>query len=645
MMSTLDTMRTAHPTVQAGSTESTSAPGATSLRSTLQNAAITIPQLLRMRAELHGDKLALREKDFGIWNRYTWNHYYETARSVALGLLSLGLKPGDRVAIAGEDTPEWFYADLGTQMIGAVAVGIYPTNPWVELQYIVRHSGARVVITGDQEQTDKVLDAIANNDGLPALEAIVCVDMKGLRHYGQSQLMSFEKLSERGKRYALEHPEANDRLDRLIARASPDDVCILVYTSGTTGPPKGAMLTHRNLIYASYIYAEAVDIADKPFESVCYLPLCHVAERCYSEVMQLVLGGTVSFAESIDTVALNIREIAPTFFVGVPRIYEKLQQNFLFRLGESGKLRQRFAKACFALGRKLSDRRQNGSDTWLDQIAYGLLYIFLFRNIQRHLGLARSRHRLCAGASISPETLRFFDIIGRPVSQGYGLTESGGVAFIQTDSHHRLGGCGLPLVHTDWKLDNDGEILLKNPGVFKGYFLDDKASTATLEPGGWLRTGDIVEIMDNGEITVVDRKKAIIITAGGKNIAPSEIENALKDSEFIKEAIVVGEARKYLGAIIQVDFDNVGRWARDKALPYTNYKSLSQLPEVHDLVERIVGETNKRFARVENIRRFAILEKELDHDDGELTATQKVRRAMIEKKFARELAIIYQAEV
>jgi long-chain acyl-CoA synthetase len=645
MMSTLDTMRTAHQTVPAGSARSTSANDTTSLRSTLQNAAITIPQLLRMRAELHGDRLALREKDFGIWNRYSWNHYYETARSVALGLLSLGLKPGDRVAIAGEDTPEWFYADLGTQMIGAIAVGIYPTNPWVELQYIVRHSGARVIISGDQEQTDKVLDAIANNDGLPALEAIVCVDMKGLRHYGQSQLMSFEKLCELGKRYALEHPDANGRLDRLIARASPDDVCILVYTSGTTGPPKGAMLTHRNLIYASYIYAEAVGMSDKPFESVCYLPLCHVAERCYSEVMQLVLGGTVSFAESIDTVALNIREIAPTFFVGVPRIYEKLQQNFLFRLGESGPLRQRFAKACFALGRKLSDRRQNGSETSLDQVAYALLYIFLFRNIQRHLGLARSRHRLCAGASISPETLRFFDIIGRPVSQGYGLTESGGVAFIQTASHHRLGGCGLPLVHTDWKLDNDGEILLKNPGVFKGYFLDDKASTATLEPGGWLRTGDIVEIMDNGEITVVDRKKAIIITAGGKNIAPSEIENALKDSEFIKEAIVVGEARKYLGAIIQVDFDNVGRWARDKALPYTNYKSLSQLPEVHDLVERIVGETNKRFARVENIRRFAILEKELDHDDGELTATQKVRRAMIEKKFARELAIIYQAEV
>ena len=319
------------------------------LHRALRDAAITIPQLLRQRAEHYGDRLALREKEHGIWKRYSWRHYYETARLVALGLMSLGIKPGDRVAIAGEDTPEWFYADLGIQMIGAVAVGIYPTNPWVELQYIVRHCGARVVVTGDQEQTDKVLDAMAD-DGLPSLDAIVCIDMKGLRHYRQKQLMSFEALCELGKNYALAQPDANATLDRLIEQASPDEVCILVYTSGTTGPPKGAMLTHRNLVYAAFAYAEAVDMADKPFESVCYLPLCHVAERCYSEVMQLVLGGTVNFAESIDTVAANIREIAPTFFVGVPRIYEKLQQHFLFKLGESGRLRQNFASVCFSAG-------------------------------------------------------------------------------------------------------------------------------------------------------------------------------------------------------------------------------------------------------------------------------------------------------
>ncbi|MBR1119957.1 AMP-binding protein [Bradyrhizobium lablabi] len=642
-MSAIDTMRTAQPSVASPARAAQDA-GAASLRTALQNSSITIPQLLRQRAAMHGDRLALREKEYGIWNPHSWRHYYETARAVALGLMSLGIKPGDRVAIAGENTPEWFYADLGTQMIGAVAVGIYPTNPWPELQYIVRHSGSRVVITGDQEQTDKVFDAISHNEGLPALEAIVCIDMKGLRNYRQSQLMSFEKLCERGRAFARDNPDVEATLDRLISQGAPDDVCILVYTSGTTGPPKGAMLTHRNLVYAAWTYAEMVGISDKPFEAVSYLPLCHVAERCYGAVTQLVLGGTVSFAESIDTVALNIREIAPTFFVGVPRIYEKLQQGFLFRLGESGRLRQWFTRKCLAWGRTLSDRRQDGSGQWFDALAYALLYLAMFRNMQRHLGFAYSRHRLCAGASISPETLRFFDIIGRPVSQGYGLTESGGVAFIQIEGHHRIGGCGLPMPLTEWKLDTDGEILLKNPGVFKGYFLDEKASTASLEIGGWLRTGDIVEVLDNGEIAVIDRKKAIIITAGGKNIAPSEIENALKDSEFIKEAIVVGEAKKYLGAIVQVDYDNVGRWARDKALAYTNYKSLSQLPEVHELVERIVNETNKRFARVENIRRFAILEKELDHDDGELTATQKVRRALIEKKFARELAIIYPAE-
>ncbi|MCK1624241.1 AMP-binding protein [Bradyrhizobium sp. 160] len=643
-MSTLDSLRSTLIPLQANAARSAPTTDAATFHASLRDAAITIPQMLRQRAAMHGDARALREKDYGIWNPYSWRHYYETARAIALGLLSLGIKPGDRIAIAGENTPEWFYADLGAQMIGAVSVGIYPTNPWVELQYIVKHSGARVVVTGDQEQTDKVLEAMANNGGLPDLEAIVCTDMKGLRHYRQSTLMSFEALCQRGLAHMREHPDANAALDRMISQGAPDDVCILVYTSGTTGPPKGAMLTHRNLVYAAYTYAEAVGIADKPFEAVSYLPLCHVAERCYGMVMHLVLGGTVSFAESIDTVAINIREIAPTFFVGVPRIYEKLQQGFLFKLGESGKLRQGLTRACLAWGRKLSDRRQAGKESLFDRAGYGLLYLLMFRNLQRHLGFAYSRHRLCAGASISPETLRFFDIIGRPVSQGYGLTESGGVAFVQAMGHHRIGGCGLPLPQTEWKLDDDGEILLRNPGVFKGYFLDDKASTASLETGGWLRTGDIIEVLDNGEIAVVDRKKAIIITAGGKNIAPSEIENALKDSEFVKEAIVVGEAKKYLGAIIQVDYDNVGRWARDRALAYTNYKSLSQLPEVHDLVERIVNETNKRFARVENVRRFAILEKELDHDDGELTATQKVRRAMIEKKFARELAIIYPAE-
>ncbi|MGE3992436.1 AMP-dependent synthetase/ligase [Pseudorhodoplanes sp.] len=605
----------------------------------------TLPRLLRFWAEQKGEGLALREKEHGIWKRYSWNHYYRTAREVGLGLLSLGIEPGDRIAIASEDTPEWYYTDLGAQMIGAIVVGIYPTNPWPELQYIVRHSGARIVVTGDQEQTDKVFDAMNNEGGLPAVEVVACVDMKGLRHYSSSKLMSFEALCERGKEFAASNPHAESRLNELIETATADDVCILVYTSGTTGKPKGAMLSHRNLIYSVYGYAEAIGMVGKSYEAMCYLPLCHVAERCYSTVMQLTLGGVVNFAESIDTVALNIREIAPTYFIAVPRIWEKLQQNFMLKLKDSGVLRQRFTRFGLALGRRLSERREaaNGRLSVAERLQFEFLYWALFRNIQRYLGLNRTFHRLSGGASISPETLRFFDSLGLPISQGYGLTETSGCAFIQSAAYNRIGGCGKALRDTEWEFAVDDEILIRGPGLFKGYFLDKKATDASYNSQGWLLTGDIGGVLDNGELTIVDRKKAIIITSGGKNIAPSEIENALKDHEFVKEAIVVGDGRKFIGALIQIYYETVGRWASEKCLAYTNYKSLSQLPEVYELIGAVVRTTNERFARVEGVRRFVILDKELDHDDGELTATQKVRRAIIDSRFERELEQIYGA--
>ncbi|MFT4096782.1 MAG: AMP-binding protein [Rhodoblastus sp.] len=618
--------------------------GPESLAARRQACDIALPQLLRLRADAHPDALAIREKEHGVWKRFSWAQYYETARLVAFGLQSLGLTRGDRVAIASENTPEWYYADLGAEMLGAPVIGIYPTNPWPELQYIVRHCGARVVFTGDQEQTDKVLDAMANGEGLAAVDAIVCIDMKGMRNYADTRLMSFDALLARGRAWRGEHDGADAALDREIDAAKPDDVAIMVYTSGTTGPPKGAMLSHRNLVYAADRYAKATGLETPRFETICYLPLCHVAERCYSMVMQLVVGGVVNFAESIDTVAANVREIAPLAFVGVPRIYEKMQQNFMFRLSDSNWLQRRAADWSLKRGRILSDRRQRGETGVADRLEFGLHWLLLFRNMQKHLGLDRSRVRLCGGAAVSPETIRFFDIIGIPVAQGYGLTECGGVGFMQAGEAMRIGGAGLAIEGTEWKRLDDGEIVIRSPGVFKGYFLDDSASKATVDDDGWLHSGDIVEVLDNGEITVVDRKKAIIITAGGKNIAPSEIENSLKDTGLIKEAIVVGEGRKFLGALIQIDYDSVGRWARGKGLAYTNYKSLSQLPETVELIEGLVRETNGKFARVENIRKFVILDKELDHDDGELTATQKVRRSIINKKFQRELQTIYGAE-
>ncbi|MDO8704696.1 MAG: AMP-binding protein [Sulfuricaulis sp.] len=607
----------------------------------------TLPQLLRERAQLHGDQVALREKKHGIWQGTTWREYERSTRLVALGLLSLGLKAGDRIIVAAENVPEWFFSDLGAQMIGVQVVGIYPTNPWVELQYIARHCGAKVAICGDQEQTDKVIDAMSKGDGLPSLENVFCIDMKGLRRYEPGMPASFASLMEMGSAMLAQDSSAAQRLDAIIDQGKPDDTNVLIYTSGTTGAPKGAMLTHRNFIYSTRAYAETTGMIGKPFEVVCYLPLCHAAERCYAFVQHLVLGGTVAFAESIDTVALNIREIAPTFFLGVPRIWEKLQQGFNFRMKDSGLLQRQIYAWGMRRGRVLSDRRQerNGKRSFIESLEFGLLYVLLFRNMQRYMGLNRSHTRLCGGASVSPETLRFFDIIGLSAGQGYGLTESAGLAFAQkNDRPNVVGSCGPALPGTEWRMAEDGEIQLRSPGIFKGYLMDEAGSRDVLLPDGWLATGDIVERRDGDEIAVVDRKKAIIITSGGKNIAPSEIENALKDSPFVREAIVVGEGKKFLGGLIQIDFDTVGRWAGERDLPYTTYRSLTQLPDVQELMQQIVDDVNGRFARVENIRRFVILEKELDHDDGELTATQKVRRGLINKKFARELKIIYGEE-
>ncbi len=604
----------------------------------------TLPQLLKLQAEARGAQVALREKIHGIWQGRTWADYWRDARRCALGLWKLGLQRGDRIIIAAEDVPQWFYADLGAQMIGVQVVGIYPTNPWPEVQYIAGHCQAKLAVTGDQEQTDKVLDAMANGNGLPHLAHLFCIDMKGLRRYPEGRPHAFTHLMALGDALAAEDPDAQRWLDERIDELKPDDVNILVYTSGTTGPPKGAMLTHRNFVYGAYAYMAARQMTDKPFESVCYLPLCHVAERSYSTVQHLLSGGCVNFAESIDTVASNIREIAPTFFLGVPRIWEKLQQGFEFRMKDSGRVQQWLYRAGMKRGRALSDRRAvHGRLVALgDRLEFAFWYVLLFRNMQRHMGLNRTHTRMCGGASVSPETLRFFDIIGLPVGQGYGLTEAGGLAFVQVPGRPFIAGsCGPAMEGVEWKLGDDGEVFVRSPGVFQGYLHDEKGTKEILAADGWLATGDIVEVRGGDEIAVVDRKKAIIITSGGKNIAPSEIENALKDSPFVREAIVVGEGRKFLGGLIQIDFDSVGRWAAERDLPYTTFKSLTLLPEVVELIQGVVDEVNGKFARVENIRKFVLLEKELDHDDGELTATQKVRRGMINKKFARELEIIY----
>ncbi|KEJ93648.1 AMP-binding protein [Sulfitobacter pseudonitzschiae] len=601
----------------------------------------TLPQLLMHWAENIPDELAIREKDLGIWNRVTWAGYFERVRFFALGLHASGFGRGDRLAIASEDTPEWLYSDIAAQALGGMTVGVYPTNPWPELDYILRHSKSSVVVCGDQEQVDKVLDAEANNGAFPDLKLIVCVDMKGMRAYDRTRLRSFEEVVQAGRDHVSSHPEDVDFFGECIRETKPDDPAVVVYTSGTTGPPKGALLSHRNLLVASFPLISQFNLTRDRYSVVCYLPLCHVAERIFSTILSLMIGGQVNFAESIDTVQVNLREIAPKVFLGVPRIWEKLQYSASIRIQDARPLARRIYNWGLDLGQTHFRKIEAGGRlTPVERVKHFAAKILVFNPLKRFMGIDKVHCGFVGGASISPEVVRFFRVIGVPLYQVYGMTESAGLAFFQNADKAIVGASGVAAPGLQYRIADDGELEIKHPSVFLGY-LDNQKATEETVVDGWLQTGDVVEQLDNGEIAIVDRKKSIIITSGGKNITPSEIENALKDSIYIAEAIVVGEGRNFLGALLQIDYDTVGKWAQAQGMAYTTFSHLSSLEPVIDLVSKEVARVNDAFARVENIRKFVLLKKQLDHDDGEMTATQKVRRNVIEKKFETEMAEIY----
>ena len=611
----------------------------------------SFPARLHFWATQAPDRVAMREKNRGIWEPTTWRQYERRVQDFALGLQKLGFERGDRVAIASDDTPEWLISDLATEALGGVTVGVYPTNPSYELGYIVRHSECRYIVCGDQEQVDKVLALPADETGVPTIERIICVDMKGMRHATDPRIMSFADVCALGA--GPSEQEIDSWWKDLIARISPGDVNVIVYTSGTTGPPKGAQGTHRGALYTADAAVKKLGLNHENYSVLCYLPLCHLAERIFSIAMHLRTGGVVNFAESIDTVQHNIREIAPTVFLGVPRIWEKMQQLVLVKSQQSPRPLRWLLKFCFDRAYKRLDARALrrlpsgalGQMRPLEAAENFVEWLIMFWPVSRYLGIDRTLVRMCGAAPVSPETLKFFEILGLPVRQVYGLTESGGLTFMQDDEACLNGGVGVPLPGFSFKLAEDGEVLIKGPSVFAGYLKDPEATARTFDADGWLRSGDVGEFATEREIRIIDRKKEIIITSGGKNIAPSEIENALRESIYVKEAIIIGDGRKFLSALIVLDIDTVGNWAQERGLAYTNYRSLAVHPEVKGLIALDVERANQRFARVENIRKFEILEKELDHDDGELTATQKVKRAIVEKKFATEIARIYGKEL
>jgi long-chain acyl-CoA synthetase len=596
---------------------------------------LTLPILFQNRVKELGEAVALREKKKGLWRRISWNEYYSHVRNFCLGLKSFGLQKGDRVSILGDNCPEWLYADLATQCAGGISVGVYPTNSYVQVKYILDHSQSEFVIVKDQEQADKILMI---KDQLPFLEKMIVIDMKGLRKYDDPIITSFRGVEEIGKSI---HEKSPSLFQEMIEHTKSDDVAIIVYTSGTTGPPKGAMLSHKNItsVLDSFFKVLPISRADS---LVSVLPLCHVAERLFSLFIPMKSGSTINFAESIDTLQADMTEISPTIFLTVPRILEKIHSTVTIKMQDAHPVKRWAYYKFLPVGQRVAERKLSKQDVGIFlKIAFFFTYLFVFRPLRNRLGLLQVRECVSGAAPLSKDIMKFFHSIGLRVKEAYGSTECTGVFSMPVGGDIEIGTTGKPIPGWEYKIASDGEILMKGAGVFTGYFRDEEATRQT-KRDGWLYSGDIGEFDEKGNLKITDRKKEILITASGKNIAPSEIENRLKFSPFIKEAIIIGDKRPYLTALIQIDLDNVADWAQRQGIPFTTFKSLSRDPEVYKLIQGEVDKANQEMSRIEGIKKFVLLEKELDRDDDELTATMKVRREMIEKKYGDLIETLYK---
>jgi long-chain acyl-CoA synthetase len=600
-----------------------------------QGDARTVATTILGAARNHGG-VAMRMPRDGSLEETSHRALHDRAREIARGLIALGVEPGDRVAIHSENRREWLYSDLGIVAVRAITMGLYPTNPAPEVRYLLENSGSKVLIAEDQEQLDKALEVI---DDLPELEWIVYVDHRGIRgRYDDPRLISWDDFLARGRA----HRAADDgAVERRMDAAEPDDIMTLVYTSGTTGPPKGAMLSVANVEFAIKVLVEGGGFSDPPPNPddviLSYLPLCHVAERVFTIWFNAAVGVQVNFAESIETVQQNLKEIQPTILFGVPRIWEKILAGVNIRMASASWIKRTNYKLWMGVADKIGSTlvRTGGVHTATTRFLYALGYVFLFRALRDRIGMRKVRYAASGAAPIAPDILRFFMGLGVPMHEVYGMTENTAVATANRAGRVMLGTVGEAHDEVEIRIDPDtGEIQTRSPGNFVGYWRNEQATAETFTDDGWLKTGDVGEWVEGTHLKITDRMKDIIITAGGKNISPSEIENALKASPYIKEAIVIGDRRKYLTALIGIELDTVGNWAQRRRLPYTTYRDLTQKPEVLELVQKIVDTTNERFASVEQVKRFELLPKELDHDEGELTATQKVKRTAVIDQFS-----------
>jgi long-chain acyl-CoA synthetase len=575
----------------------------------------TVARMFWHGVKTRGPQVILRQKDLGIWRAVTWDELGRAAREVGMGLVALGLQPGEVASIQSNTNREWVYADLGILGAGGVSNGIYPTDAAAQAEYLLADSASALVFVEDEEQLDKILEV---RERLPKLRKIIVFDMEGLRDFDDAQVMSLEALRALGADYDDKHEGVWDK--RLVARKA-EDLAILVYTSGTTGKPKGAMISHRNILATLDGYQDAFPQGPDD-ERMAFLPLCHIAERLGGQYHSLHAGAVLNFVENPETVPENVREIAPTIFTAVPRVWEKFYSAVLIRLKESGRLQQWAYAIAIGIGYKVAALKEARKPVRAGlALAFWLARALVLNNVRKVIGVHRTKVCITGAAPISPDLVRWYMALG-------------------VEMYEVWGQIGPQMAHAEVKLSPENELLARGPGVFMGYLNQPEKTAETLKDG-WLYTGDVGKVDEEGYFYITDRMKDIIITAGGKNITPSEFENQLKFSPYITDAVVIGDKRPYLVALVMVDHENVEKFAQDHAIPFTNYASLCRRPEIVGLIQGEIDKVNKLFARVEQVKKFRLLETKLTAEDEELTPTMKLKRKLVNEKYKGLIESMY----
>ncbi len=595
----------------------------------------TLPHLLKDKAEKYGStKVAIREKEFGIWQSVTWQQYFENVRSLALGLVTLGYNSGDKMAILGDNRPEWLYSELAIQSLGGAAVGIFPDSHLDQVRYIIDHSDAVFLMVEDQEQTDKFLEI---KEHCPKIRHVIVDDMKGMRHYTDPILIPMARVMEAGRQLHSRDPQL---FEKYLNNVTENTIALIAYTSGTTGLPKGAMLTHRNMVKMAMNY-DSIDPAFPSDNHVSFLPLPWIGEQMTAVSWNLYKAFTVNFPEKVETVAENLREVGPNILFAPPRFWEKICSDIQVRIQDAVWIKRFFYRVFMPIGYRMAQLRLSGKHSgpvmyMLDKFGY----LCLFRSLKNYFGLRRLRNVYTGGAALGEEIFHLFLALGVNIKQLYGQTETAGIAVAHRNGDIKLNTVGRPIPEVEIKISDSGEILTRGPTVFLGYYKNEEATKNTLIDG-WLHSGDQGLLDEDNHLIMIDRMKDVIQLSDGTKFSPQLIENKLKFSMYISEAVVLGKGRPFVTAMINMDMANVGKWAENRKITYTTYTDLSQKDAVYDLIANEIAKTNKGLPKSAQVRRFVMLHKELDADDDEMTRTRKVRRSVVEDRYAAVVEALY----